>query len=222
VVPMSSNSTEAGGGAARRGLEDKRVEDLVRRAQGGDIAAFEALVDAFSRPMFNLACRMTGNREDAADLAQEIFVKLHRSIGKFRWKSRFSTWFYALAANTCRSGLRRLRRVSAREVVRLDGNEETGRGHGRREPVDPGGGPRENLAGTEVMERVEAAIGSLNADFRMVIVLRDLQGMTYEEIGQVLGCSIGTVKSRLARARVKVKDRLVREGITVSGQDAVS
>lgn len=214
---MSSKQSESGSCGRAGGLDDRVVESLVRQAQGGEIAAFEELVTAFSRPMFNLAYRMLGNREDAADLTQEIFVKLHRSIGKFQGRSRFSTWLYALAANTCRSGIRRLKRISTHEVVRLDEPGDPEGGTRVREPVDKGTGPRDDMAGAELRERVEAAIRTLGDDFRMVIVLRDLQGLSYEEIAQALGCSMGTVKSRLARARAKVKDKLVRQGITVKG-----
>jgi RNA polymerase sigma-70 factor (ECF subfamily) len=160
---------------------------------------------------------MVGSREDAEDLTQEIFVKLHRSIRKFKWKSRFSTWFYALAANTCRSGIRRLRRISEHEVARLVEGDPEGRDSRVREPVDSAMGPGDKVAGREVRAKVEAAIESLGDDFRMVIVLRDLQGLSYDEISRVVGCSIGTVKSRLARARMKVKDSLLREDVRLTG-----
>ena len=212
---MTSKGTEWGRDASLAKAPDAdRTDDWVRRAQQGDRQAFDALVTTFSGRMFNLAYRMTGNREDAADLTQEIFVKLFRSIEKFAWRSSFSTWLYALAANTCRSGLRRLQRVSKVEVVQLDASDAADETYRSRESVDEGPGPVEQVAKAEVMGRVHKAIEALDEDFRMVIVLRDIQGLSYEEITAVLGCSMGTLKSRLARARLKVRDRLLKEGLT--------
>ena len=203
-----SNHTEA------IGDEDKRVAALVVRAQSGEMAAFDELVTIFQSRMFNLAYRMVNSREDAADLTQEIFVKMYRSIHKFGGRSKFSTWLYAVAANCCRSGLRRLRRVSDREVVRLDATAENDAGRRYRELPDPAESVPETMGRGEVKARIEAVIAELPEDARMVMVLRDLQGMTYEGIAEALQCSIGTVKSRLSRARLKLKDRLSREGLT--------
>ncbi len=203
-----SNHTEA------IGDEDKRVAALVVRAQSGEMAAFDELVTIFQSRMFNLAYRMVNSREDAADLTQEIFVKMYRSIHKFGGRSKFSTWLYAVAANCCRSGLRRLRRVSDREVVRLDATAENDAGRRYRELPDPAESVPETMGRGEVKARIEAMIAELPEDARMVMVLRDLQGMTYEGIAEALQCSIGTVKSRLSRARLKLKDRLSREGLT--------
>ena len=203
-----SNHTEA------IGDEDKRGAALVVRAQSGEMAAFDELVTIFQSRMFNLAYRMVNSREDAADLTQEIFVKMYRSIHKFGGRSKFSTWLYAVAANCCRSGLRRLRRVSDREVVRLDATAENDAGRRYRELPDPAESVPETMGRGEVKARIEAMIAELPEDARMVMVLRDLQGMTYEGIAEALQCSIGTVKSRLSRARLKLKDRLSREGLT--------
>lgn len=197
--------------AADPATDDAEVEALVRQAQSGDASAFDGLVRRFSSPMYNLACRMVGNQADADDLAQEIFVKLYRSLRQFRWESRFSTWLYALAANMCRSGLRRRWRISSREVMSLDRDDPTETG--QPEPRDPGDLPIDAIMRRETREQVESAIAELPDDFRMVIVLRDLQGLEYEEIAQALKCSMGTVKSRLARARLRVKTRLVRQGV---------
>lgn len=194
--------------AATEGVD---VDALVKQAQGGDTDAFEGLVRVFSGPMYNLAYRMTGNAADAADLAQEIFLKLHKAIGTFGWRSKFTTWLYRLAANTCYSGLRKLRRVASAEVVHLD-NDRANEAK-RRETPDPADPPSREMERKELRQRIESAIAALPEDFRMAIVLRDLQGLTYEEIADSVGCSIGTVKSRLARARMKVKERLVRDGI---------
>jgi RNA polymerase sigma-70 factor, ECF subfamily len=194
--------------------ENVRVAALVVRAQNGEMAAFDELVLIFQSRMFNLAYRMVNNGEDAADLTQEIFVKMYRSINKFSGRSKFSTWLYALAANTCRSGLRRLRRVSDREVMRLDAEVQNESGSRKREMADPGETVPETIGRLEVKQGIEALIAELPEDARMVVVLRDLQGLTYEHIAETLQCSIGTVKSRLSRARLKLKERLTREGLT--------
>lgn len=188
------------------------TDELVRRAKDGDMAAFDELVRVFQGPMFNLAYRMVNNREDANDLTQEIFVKMYRSIGKFRGDSRFSTWLYTVAANTCRSRLRQLRRVSSHETVRLDSNwdEDTTRSI---EPVDSGASPVEELERDELKQCVELAVAELPEEFRAIVVMRDLQGLTYQEISGAMECSIGTVKSRLSRARTRVKAELRRRGL---------
>ncbi len=192
------------------------VDDLVRRAQKGDEEAFDELVRIFSGRMYNLAYRMVGNHADAADMAQEIFIKLHKAIGKFRWKSSFSTWLYAIGTNTCRSGLRKIIRVSQREVVHLDQEGENERKP--VEPVDPGELPAEQMGHVEVTASIQAAIDSLSEDFREIVILRDVQELSYEEVAEVLNCSVGTMKSRLARARSKLKDKLVRQGLVCAAK----
>jgi len=194
--------------AATEGVD---VDDLVRRAQKGDADAFDELVRVFSGPMYNLAYRMAGNAADAGDLTQEIFVKLYRAIGKFGWRSKFSTWLYRLAANTCYSGLRKIRRVASAEVVRLD--DDRADDVRSRDTPDPGDLPSRRLERRELRHQIEGAIAVLPEDFREVIVLRDLQGLTYEEIAESIGGAVGTVKSRLARARTRVKERLRRDGV---------
>jgi RNA polymerase sigma-70 factor (ECF subfamily) len=214
---MTSNSTGSvreADAAGNPGTE--RVDEWVRRAQKGESAAFDALVTTFSTRMYNLAYRMTNNAEDAADLTQEIFVKLHRTIDKFAWRSSFTTWLYALAGNTCRSGLRRIRRVSRAETVHLDAPDPTDENRASRDTVDSAPGPVENAERSELMEKIRAAIAGLEEDFRLTIILRDIQGLSYEEVADATGCSMGTVKSRLARARLKVRDALVKEGLTCS------
>ena len=191
---------------------DARIRAMVREAQRGEPRAFDDLVREFQGQMYNLAFRMTNNAEDAADLTQEIFVKVYRSLGKFRGESQFSTWLHAVAANTCRSGLRKLRRIAWFETHSLD--EVRGEDDDRRtlEPADPGSGPAENAQRHEKAEEIGAAVAALPEDFRMVLVMRDIQGASYEEMAKALRLSIGTVKSRLCRARFKVKEELVRKG----------
>ena len=208
---------ESSSGAGR--WDDQEVQALVRRAKAGDMGAFDDLVRTFQSPMYNLAYRMVGNREDADDVTQEIFVKMYRAIDKFRGDSKFSTWLYALATNMCRSKLRKIRRIGAFEVVHLDETTDTDDGErARPEPVDKADKPDKMLERRELRRMVESAMTALPDEFKAVIVLRDLQGLSYEEIADALRCSIGTVKSRLARARDRVKKALHREGLTCAAQ----
>ena len=193
--------------------DDQAVLGLVQQAQAGDMAAFDELVMMFRVPMFNLAYRMVNNREDADELTQEIFLKLYKSIGRFEGRSKFSTWLYAVAANTCRSGLRKLKRISSMEVVRLDDDREGYEGAGKYDPPDSGDLPSTALEREEVKTKITELITELPEDFRMVIVMRDIQGMAYEEMAEALSCSVGTIKSRLSRGRARLKEKLTREGL---------
>jgi RNA polymerase sigma-70 factor (ECF subfamily) len=190
------------------------VRELVEQAQAGSQTAFNELVRAFQRPMFNLAFRMVNNREDADELTQEIFVRMYRSIGKFRGNSAFATWLYAIAVNTCRSRLRRLRRIAHFEVVRLDEERERDDfGPSHVEAVDPADPPGKAMERREIGEQVRKIVAAMPDELKTVIVLRDMQGLAYEEIAAALGCSVGTVKSRLFRARLRAKEKLSREGL---------
>jgi RNA polymerase sigma-70 factor (ECF subfamily) len=206
-------SNQPGQGEARS-AEDERVDALVRRAQEGSMDAVDELVRTYQTPMFNLAYRMVNQREDAYDLTQEIFVKVCRSIRSFRWNSRFSTWLHSLAINTCRSRRQRLRRIGFFEAVSLDVPKDEGGGSPAcYEPVDARPRPDDDLERHETQEIVSRAIAAIPEEFREVLVLRDIQGLSYEDIAVATGCQVGTVKSRLWRARARVRDELLREGV---------
>ncbi len=205
-----SNLQEQG---KEREAEEARVNGLVQQAQGGSMQAVDELVRTYQTPIFNLAYRMVNQHEDAADLTQEVFIKVYRAIRKFKGESRFSTWLYALALNTCRSRRKRLRRIGFFEAQSLDKPVDTEEGHVCREPVDSGDLPDQAMEKHETREIVGRAIATLADEFREVIVMRDMQGLSYEEIAGATGCSEGTVKSRLWRARAKVRDELRREGL---------
>ena len=198
---MKAKATEA---------PEEHVVRLVQESRGGSMDAFDELIRLFEGRVYNLAFRMVNNREDAGDLTQEIFVKLHRSLGKFRGQSRFSTWLYAVAANHCRTGLRKLRRIGFFESRSLDAPLDAAAGDARHalEPVDPGASPATALERRELGERIGAVVAGLPEELRTVLVLRDMQGLEYAEIARVLDCSLGTVKSRLWRARFRVKEGL--------------
>ena len=189
---------------------EEHVARLVQEARGGSMAAFDELIRLFQGRIYNLAYRMVNNHADASDLTQEIFVKLHRSLDKFRGQSRFSTWLYAVAANHCRTGLRKSRRIGFFESRSLDEPLDATEGDARRaiEPADGGASPATALEHQELGNRIMAVVARLPEDLRTVLVLRDMQGLEYEEIARVLDCELGTVKSRLWRARFRVKQEL--------------
>jgi RNA polymerase sigma-70 factor (ECF subfamily) len=164
---------------------------LVERHRWGDAAAFEEVYGRFGELVFNLALRLAGDREDAADLTQEVFLRVYRHLGKFNGRSTLKTWIYRVALNHCRSKLGR-RRLPARP---LDA------GDGRIDPIDPARGPEARALAGDAGRRVTAALAALPPAFREAVVLRDLEGLTYEEIAEVLGMRIGTVRSRIARGR---------------------
>jgi RNA polymerase sigma-70 factor (ECF subfamily) len=175
--------------------------DLVTRWQAGDASAFEALVRRHERPVFRLALRMLGNREEAEDVAQEALLSLHRHGHRFRRESRFSTFVYRVTANAALNRRRTLGRSRARE--RLLAERESG--------FDPTPAPRDPgaaLVGAEAQARVQEALQELSPDLRVAVVLFDIEGLPYGEIARVLEVPEGTVKSRIHRARNALREKL--------------
>ena len=182
--------------------------ELVSRARAGDAAAFEQLMLASQDRVYTLCLRMTGNREDALDLAQEAFLNAWRGLASFQGNSSFSTWVYRLASNACIDFLRkRKRRQQGESPHSLDDEEAP-----LPEPADPRGSPEEELERRELRRAVERGLQALPDHHRQVLVMRELSGMSYQEIGAVLDLDLGTVKSRIARARLALKKFLVQEG----------
>lgn len=174
------------------------TEELVKRAQSGDISAFETLVAEHQKQIFTLAYRMCGNQDDAADMAQEALIKVYRNLDKFKGDSKFSTWLYRVVTNTCLDEMKKLKRKAA---YSLDAERETKDGTMKTDIEDPSATPEERAEQSETKELVQAALLKVSEKHREILILRDIQGFAYEEIAQMLGCSEGTVKSRLSRAR---------------------
>jgi RNA polymerase sigma-70 factor (ECF subfamily) len=186
---------------------DEDVIDI-RDFLSGDRLAFDRLVTRHADRVFNLCCRLLGDRDEADDCAQEIFVKIFRNVKRFRLESRFSTWVYSIAVNTCRN-----RRKSAefrfwRRIIRFGGDSEEEGGVLSPEIEDPAPSPLSLLTGREQEVLLQKAMDALPHDQRTVIVLRHVEGLSYEEICQITGYNLGTVKSRLARARQLLHKRL--------------
>jgi len=189
-----------------RKLQKEAESELIARAVVGDGGAFAQLIGPFEAKVYSLAYRISGNRDDAADLAQEAFLKVFRALGRFKGDSSFSTWLYRVVSNACLDQLRRRRRSVP--VVSMDDPIDTDTGGLRRDVGDVTYEPEELALRAEVQAEIRAAVAGLPLDHRMAIVLRDFEGFSYEEIARVLGCNLGTVKSRISRARSTLRDRL--------------
>ncbi|MCG0240062.1 MAG: sigma-70 family RNA polymerase sigma factor [Firmicutes bacterium] len=181
---------------------------LVERARQGDVDAFEALIIQYERKVYNLAYRLTGNPEDASDLAQEAFVRVYQSLGDFRGDSSFATWLYRIVANACRDELRRRQR---QRTVSLEVTVENEDGEMVRQYADEGEGPDQTLERVELQRLVRETLATLDEDHRQILILRDFQDLSYQDIADLLNLSLGTVKSRINRARHALKVKLARE-----------
>lgn len=183
------------------GAADPDLE-LVERWREGDSKAFEALVIRHQRRVFGLLFRMLGNREEAEDAAQETFLNLHRHGHRFRRESRFSTFVYRVAVNAALNRRRSLGRRRA-HLERLADRSQTG----ESAPTTPRD-PEAQASGDQIRRRVQAEIASLAPALRVPLVLFDIEGMPYSEIAGVLDIAEGTVKSRIHRARLALRERL--------------
>ncbi|HCJ10476.1 MAG TPA: RNA polymerase subunit sigma-24 [Clostridiales bacterium] len=186
------------------------------RAVAGDGDAFAELVEPYESRVYNLAVRMCGDRETAFDLAQEVFLKAYRFLPRFKGEASFSTWLYRVASNTCLDQLRRRRRSP--ETLSLDDAVETGSGSLRRTVADSSLEPERLVLREEVRAEIRDAVTGLPLEQRLAVLLRDFEGLTYGEIAEALGCSLGTVKSRINRGRAALRERLTaRELLPAAG-----
>jgi RNA polymerase sigma-70 factor (ECF subfamily) len=183
-------------------------EALVARSKNGDADAFEELVSLYERKIYTVAYRIMGNHEDANDLAQEAFLRAFQSIGNFRGEASFLTWMCRIVTNLCRDELRKKYRT---QIESLDEEITLGEGEVKKQVASSEPGPAELYEKKELQEKIQELINTLSPEFRLALVLRDIQGFTYEEIAEQLECSLGTVKSRINRARKYLKDKLVQD-----------
>jgi len=183
---------------------------FVAHCQRGDSEAFSFLVRRHQKKMLNTAYRMIGDYEEACDVVQEAFLSAYRSIGKFRGDARFSTWLCGIVLNHARNHLTQKTARSRREAASLDDPVKSQDGSFMNEPRSQEESIVERIEKREVEMKVQECIGFLDAEQREVLVLRDIQGFSYEEIGFILKLPEGTVKSRLFRARNALKDGLLR------------
>ena len=188
---------------------------LISRCQGKDIAAFDQIVVRYKHKIFNYIFRMVGDSDEAEDLTQEVFVKTYVSLASFRSESSLNTWLYRIAGNLCIDSHRKRRRrqnalggatLSLDEApAQTDMGDENGPS---REVADRSFEPYNMLAQQELDGQIQKALAKLPEKMRTVVVLHDLEDMPYEEIAAIVGCPLGTVKSRLFNARVRLRDLL--------------
>lgn len=177
--------------------------DLVERLKCCDEAAYETLIARFQQPIYNLCYRLINDPADAADVVQEVFLKVFRSIDHFRGKSTLKTWIYRIAVNEAYNQRRWFSR-HRRQEVGLEDEDQTSRPW-LDSISDPARDPYELTLNEERHQLIESSLREINADFRTAVVLRDLEDLSYEEISDVLQISLGTVKSRILRGRESLR-----------------
>ncbi|NOZ63815.1 MAG: sigma-70 family RNA polymerase sigma factor [Caldiserica bacterium] len=189
-----------------RKVNDREDDALIKAFMNDENNAFDKLVLKYKDRVFNLCFRILGDYEEADDCAQDAFVKVYRALHRFRFEAAFSTYLYRVAVNTCKNKLKSKEYRHSKKMLRLSNPKEE-RLHAI-EIRDESLSPLTQLERKEKEEIIQEAISSLPAEQRNLIVLRDIEGLSYEEIVRVTGYKLGTVKSKIARARQKLRDKL--------------
>lgn len=181
---------------------------LIKAFQKGDKRAFDQLVIRHKDRIFNLCYRFLGDYEEANDSAQEAFVKAYGSLNTFRLESAFSTWLYRIAVNACKNKLGSSAYKAKRKTVSLDNPGNPSDGPLPMEIPNGAPSPLARMEEKEKMVLVQRALDALPTEFKMVVTLRDVEGFSYEDIAEITGLNLGTVKSRIARARTDLRNKL--------------
>jgi len=201
---MQAHGPEGAGEGRGAGTEQSDLE-LVRRAQRGERGAFDLLVLRYQHKVVKLVARLLRDRTEAEDVAQEAFVKAYRALGSFRGDSAFYTWLYRIAVNTARNTLASRQRRPVEYEAGLSESEQSAV-ESRMRHHDT---PEADLLSDEIHQTVNKVIGELPEDLRTAIILREVEGMSYEEIAEAMECPVGTVRSRIFRAREAI-DRVLQ------------
>ena len=194
-------------------LSDDRSEaQFIARLVARDESAFNELVITYERRVYGLVFRMLGRRDEAEDLAQEVFIIVYRAIGSYRGEGRFYTWLYRIASNTCKNRIKYLKGRNFHRSVEIEDSPQA------QLPASEGGavvtfqsqvpGPEATVEGSRMEQVIQRELAALDPEHRLLIVLRDIQGLSYQDIIRITGLQEGTLKSRLHRARLALKERL--------------
>ncbi|MBN2558444.1 MAG: sigma-70 family RNA polymerase sigma factor [Clostridia bacterium] len=185
--------------------------DLIKKCQAGDSAAFDVLIDMYASRAYAVAFGVMGNQHDASDMVQDAFIKVYKNIKKFNFQSSFNTWLHRIVKNTC---IDELRKRGKGTVVSLDAALDSGDGEYLVQIADDAPGIQEILEKQEESGMLWEALGELNEAHRLVLVLADIKGYEYVEVAAMAGIPVGTVKSRISRARTKLAE-IIREKGTI-------
>lgn len=191
-------------------MSEKPVEDteLVERCKRGDRGAYDELMRRHQDRVFNVIYRCVGDREDAGDIAQEVFIRAFRAMHGFHGEAAVSTWLHRIAVNEVINHRRRAGAKRKIRTVQIERGNPDPEGHASDDPPDTSTEPSKIMAEKEREQLIQDAIDSLDDDHRTVVVLKDIEGYRYEEIAEIIGCPRGTVKSRLHRARLELREKL--------------
>jgi RNA polymerase sigma-70 factor (ECF subfamily) len=193
--------------------EAAALETALKAARRGDVTAFNQLVLEFQRQVFNVCLRTLGRHDDAADATQDAFLSAFRAIGSFAGPAAgFRAWLLRIAVNTCYDHLRRRQRRPTESLDLLSSGESDQPGRLTDRLADPAIGPEQHSMGAETARTIQQAIDRLSPDQRLTVILCDVQGLSYDEVAAVMGVELGTVKSRLSRARAQLRDTLAAQG----------
>jgi RNA polymerase sigma-70 factor (ECF subfamily) len=196
-------------GCGGEGMTRERELEIISAVLSGDANAFEELVLEYQTRVYNIAMKMTGNEDDAFDISQEAFLKAYRALGGFRGEASFGSWLYRLTANLSVDFMRREARHRPEKAVYLDDETE---GERPVEIPDLSSEPQTALERRETLEAIEAGLKRLPEEQRLILVMRDFNGLSYQEISEALNVEMGTVKSRIYRARARLASFLLSEG----------
>jgi RNA polymerase sigma-70 factor (ECF subfamily) len=193
------------------GTEDEVLMDRVRT---GDLTAFDELVRRHQQAIFRVAYHLVGNTEEAADVTQNAFVRAFRSIGSFRGQASFGTWMYRITVNVAKNHLRSWGRQRRGLTFSLEASsaEDPEAAPPALEVADPASDPRREAISVEIATQVQRALRELTPLYRAALVLRDIEGMSYEEVALAVQAPIGTVKAQVHRARLRLRDVLKKRG----------
>lgn len=185
--------------------DDLNETRFIERLRAHDERAFNELVRTYEHRVFGLLMRLMGRREEAEDVAQEVFVQVFKAIGSFRGESKLSTWIFRIAVNLSKNRAKYLSRRHTDMQTELDSVSDGPLRGAKQSAMDSIARPDELLSGMELQAIVEHAIAELEPEFREVLILRDIEDMSYEDIAEITGLADGTVKSRIHRARSQLK-----------------
>ncbi len=186
------------------------TEELILSSKEGDLSAFEKLVMLYQDRVYTHCLHLTGNSHDAQDLAQDVFIQAFRKITSFRGDSDFGTWLHRIAVNLWINRFRKNNKVT---LISYDEPVSTGDGEITREFITTENSPQDLVEASERAFIVQSALAKLPEEFKVVVVLRDLEGYSYEEIAEMVSCSLGTVKSRISRGRKLLRKLLIEADV---------